>query len=150
MFDIWQINYCLGIMQTSHVTASSSSSSSLSFLKWFHIYYMQFSLSCISKYDCLFFHAFLSLIVLLYLCFRVTWGICTLICIQGRGNIQVVLILQLKGAAGFLKRSTNFLYVKVDNYSSSPGLLLVMLFVFIIKSILNYQFTSTYPRWHWQ
>lgn len=44
--------------------------------------------------------------------FRVTWGIYTLIYTQGKESIQVVLILQLKGAAGFQKQSTNFLYVK--------------------------------------
>lgn len=107
------------------------------------------SLLCISEYVCLFFHVFHSGIMLLYLRFRVTWGICTLICIQGRGNIPVLLILQSKGAAGFLKQSTNFLYVKIDNDSSCQGLLHVMFFVYI-QSILNYQFTSTCPRCYFQ
>ena len=143
-------------MQTSHVTAiSSSSSSSLSLspslsLSLKMISYILFAvpLLCISEYVCLFFHVF-HFGIMYCTCFRVTWGICTLICIQGRGNIQVLLILQSKGAAGFLKQSTNFLYVKIDNDSSSQVLLHVMFFVYI-QSILNYQFTSTCPRCYCQ
>lgn len=39
-----------------------------------------------------------------------TWDIYTLICTPGKENIQVVLTLQLKEAAAFLRQNTNFLY----------------------------------------
>lgn len=52
-----------------------------------------------------------KLIVPPYFCFRVTWDIYTWICTQEKENIQVVLILQLREAARFLKWNTNFLYV---------------------------------------
>lgn len=46
--------------------------------------------------------------------FRVTWDISTSICTQERESILVVLTLQLKGLAEFLKQNTNFQYVKIS------------------------------------